>query len=90
MDNNAKKDKKSTKNNNKSQLKYLDVKLGDHVMNKNTKRLGCVHKIPYFGKKNFLVTWLDNGQMTGFLSKKTQQDLVKTGYNIYDSDSDSD
>ena len=72
-----------------TKLKYLEVALGDQVMEKTTSRLGWVHKKKLFGSKNsFIVTWMDNGEKTAFMSKKQQQRLKKTGENIYDSDSD--
>lgn len=73
----------------KKEISYLDVKLGDEVIEKETSRLGWVHKKKIFGSKNsFIVTWMDNGQKSAFLSKKEQQKIQKTGRNIYDSDSD--
>lgn len=81
-----KKDIKSIKTN---RPKHLQVNLGDHVLEKETNRLGCIHKIGLLGsKKNFIVKWLNDGEMTAYTSAKTQQNLIKTGHNIYDSDSD--
>ena len=72
-----------------NKISYLEVELGDEVIEKKTNRLGWVHKKKIFGWKNaFIVQWLDNGDKTGFLSKKDQQYLKKTGHNINDSDSD--
>ena len=71
------------------EISFLKVNLGDEVMEKNTNRLGWVHKTKVFGSKNcFIVTWLDDGTKKAYLSKKEQQNLIKTGNNIYQEDSD--
>lgn len=72
-------------------LPYLEVKLGDEIVDIKSKRLGWVHKKKIFGSKNaFIVTWMDNGEKTAFISRRDHQKIKRTGNNINDSDSDSD
>ena len=75
---------------NKQRDEYLKVALGDIVMQKETKRLGCIHRLGPFSKNNFVVKWLNNNQMNAYTSRKSQQELVNTGKNIHDSDDESD
>ncbi len=68
---------------------YLDVIIGDEVIEIDTQRLGWIHRKKLFGSKNaFIVIWLDTGEQTAFISRKDQQRLKKTGNNINNSDSD--
>ena len=83
-------EEKSKESKEQNKLSHLPVELGDEVMDKESKRLGFVHRTKVFGKHNFYVKWFDNGQLQGFLSRKSQQAIIKTGKNINDSDSDSD
>ena len=78
----------NTKDNRPS---YLKVKLGDVVMVKKTKRVGYVHDMGRtFGKNSFSVTWYDDPKnKTLFSSRRTQQELEKTGENVYE-DSDEE
>lgn len=78
------------KNPQKVHYDYLIVKLGDIVMIKDSKRLGCIHRLGPFSKKNFVVRWLNDNQMTAYTSRKSQAELVNTGRNIHDSDDESD
>lgn len=79
-------DKKSEK----IHYEYLKVKLGDIVMIKDSKRLGCIHRLGPFSKSNFVVRWLNDNEMTAYTSRKSQAELVNTGRNIHDSDDESD
>lgn len=70
---------------------FLQVELGDEIIEKTTSRLGWVHKKKIFGSKNaFIVTWMDNGEKTAFLSRKDQQRIERTGNNINDDSDDDD
>ena len=70
---------------------YLKVKPGDVVMVKKTKRVGYVHNLGRtFGKHSFSVTWYDDPKhKTLYSSRRTQQELEKTGENVFE-DSDED
>lgn len=75
----------------KEKLLHLNVILGDEVMDKENKRLGWIHKKGVFGNKNsFIITWLDDGSQSAFCSKKSQQQLIKTGRNFYHDSSDDE
>ena len=71
-------------------LPYLDVTEGDVVIfKKGTKeeRVGYVHEKSRMFHKAFIVTWYDDPEnKTMFSSRRTQQDLVKTGENINDEE----
>ena len=84
MDNKSKEEKRV-------RLPWLDVKVGDVVMHKETKRIGYVHEIGRtFKKTSFIVNWYDNPkEKTLFASRRTQQELVKTGEN-FNEDSDDE
>ena len=70
---------------------YLEVALGDIIMDKISKRLGVVKKKGIHGSpKGFYVTWLDNGELGIFWTRKQQSTVQHTGNNINNPDSDSD
>ena len=73
-------------------LKHLDVIEGDEVIEKETNRLGCIHKKNLLGSKSaFIVTWLDDGTKTAYFTKKDQNKLMRTGRNmLMDSDTDEE
>ena len=80
-----------------SKFSYLSVELGDEVIeekiitkiNKDgnkiqekVSRLGTIHNKNIFGSNNaFIVTRMDNGDRTVFVSINDQQKLRKTGKN---------
>ena len=77
--------------NSTSRYPYLEVKLGDEIIDIKSERLGWVHKKEIFGSKGaFMVTWMNNGEKVIFMTRKQQQTIKKTGRNINDSDSESD
>lgn len=73
----------------KNQLKYLELKLGDVLLEIDTKRLASVHKMKVFGSKNtFYIKYLDNADEQ-IVSHRHHDRYQKTGHNI-NEDSDSD
>ena len=73
-------------------LPFLQVALGDEVIDIKTNKTGFVHRKKLMGFTNwFLVKW-NNGKDkdTAFTSRKDQQTIKRTGRNIHDSDSESD
>jgi len=77
--------------NPKQPLKYLDLKLGDILLEIDTKRLVSVYKIGYLGSKNtFYIKYLDNADLQ-IVPHRKHCKYKKTGTNINeDSDDDSD
>jgi hypothetical protein len=73
-------------------IDFLSVEVGDEVLEKHTQRLGFVHRKSKLFKSGhgFIVKWYNGvDKDTAYLSKKTQQSLIKTGNNRFE-DSDSD
>ena len=73
-----------------SRPEYLQVIIGDEVMEIETSRLGWIHRTKIIGRNSFVVKWLDDGSETLFTSRKQQTKIKKTGRNINDVSSEED
>lgn len=74
----------------KERTPWLDVKLGDIIMDTETNRLGWIHKKGILKTSNaYIVTWMDGkSKPTAYGSRNSQKYLIKTNRNIHDDSSD--